>query len=118
MFSFLLSFRLARLSRSIISCTFPKGEYDREELKDAGDAMYMDMLEYREEHPGASYREILYHFADEEARLTLAQQFRRRCLITAAIACFLIVILLIALLPPVLTFFVYHTPISYYKFHH
>lgn len=113
MVSFLTSHRLRKLSRSIISCTFEPEERTKDSYKEACRALYQDMLQYREEYPRTSYRDIYWRFVDEEIDQALRERSRQHCFLSIAVACILLTAIGIIALKFVLTSFSEKIPISY-----
>lgn len=113
MVSFLTSHRLRKLSRSIISCTFESEERTKDSYKEACRALYQDMLQYREEYPRTSYRDIYWRFVDEEIDQALRERSRQHCLLSIAIVCILITVAGMLSLGPALSSALKKIPISY-----
>lgn len=90
--------KLDELSTSIIACAFVSEDATREDLRAASDSLYLDMLQYLAEHPGASYREVYRHFVDEELHQCLRKRARQRCFLHTILTAFLIIFTVIAAL--------------------
>lgn len=112
MLPFILSHRLQRLSRSIISCTF-QGEQERSDIRQASNALYEDMLQYQTEHPGTTYQDIYRHFTDDSVRHAVKSDFRQRRLLLFAILCILAGAVFLLALPPVCSYLIQHVSTSF-----
>lgn len=113
--SFLLSYRLRLLSRSITKYTFSKNreKHTRDDLFQARLLLYSDMLQYLEDYPDASYETIYHHFVDQETKADLSQQAFQHAVIGVIFTCIAIILIGFLVLDPILQFFLKNTPISY-----
>lgn len=113
MIPILTSLRLKKLSRAIISCTFLPRERTRDGFEMACKALYLDMLQYREEHPHVSYQDIYWRFVDDEIDQCLREHSRQHCLLSIAVICTLLTAIGLVALKFVLISFSEKMPISY-----
>jgi hypothetical protein len=117
MFSWIFRLRLRLLSYIIVSCTFQRGEYSKNDYKLARHALYEDMLQYKQEHSSSGYHDLYLYFVGEE-NVAVARYYRQYLVLVIAFVLITFGILSYTTLSPACNFLLNSAPISCHEVQH
>lgn len=120
MHSFLLTRRLRFLSYNISKVRISSQEYtsSRDEQFQLRSSLYSDMLQYYEDYPEASFKEIYSHYVDDEIRNSLAKRYKYCVLIGITVVCAAILVVGYLTIDRILQSILENTPIYFSNIQH